>query len=222
MMGIAYDASEALEGTFFTDRGVADLTCHRKDGRTISLTLCDDAYILTQEGQVFRRLEGMSRLRTLSPHVQALGQRVRCGANLRNLWHHFRLYYIFRHAPTDNEEFWNRYLEHGYAIPPDALKAAEEVYPPANEWCDAIRVRECACPGAGKGRCHYAMNPNCRPDSPGDMVLLFETKAGWNQHGGRGLFTFENHDPRGGCVLRNDGTVKFIRTEHELQQLRWE
>jgi hypothetical protein len=64
------------------------------------------------------------------------------------------------------------------------------------------------------------MNPNCEPNSPPDMVLLFETKAGWNQHGGPELFTFDNHDPRGGCVLLNDGTVKFIRTEEELHQSR--
>jgi len=67
----------------------------------------------------------------------------------------------------------------------------------------------------------HAMNPNCREDSPKDMVFLFESKPGWNQHGGPELFTFDNHDPRGGLVLLNDGTVKFIRTEEELQQLRW-
>ena len=78
------------------------------------------------------------------------------------------------------------------------------------------------CPSTSEGnKCNYAMNPDCKPDSPGDMVLLFETKAGWNQHGGPELFTFNNHDPRGGCVLLNDGTVKFIRTTEELQQLRW-
>jgi len=78
------------------------------------------------------------------------------------------------------------------------------------------------CPSASRGKNHYAMNPNCKPDSPSDMVLLFETKAGWNQHGGPELFTFDNHDPKGGCVLLNDGTVKFIRTIEELRQLRWE
>lgn len=67
----------------------------------------------------------------------------------------------------------------------------------------------------------YAMNPNCREDSPKDMVFLFESKPGWNQHGGPELFTFDNHDPRGGLVLLNDGTVKFIRTEEEVKQLRW-
>jgi hypothetical protein len=63
------------------------------------------------------------------------------------------------------------------------------------------------------------------------------------------LFTFNNHDSRGGCprfregetvpvytgillnvenpalvslwLIRRNGTVKFIRTEEELQQLRW-
>ena len=76
-------------------------------------------------------------------------------------------------------------------------------------------------PDAGKGKCHYAMNPNCKPASPADMVLLFETRVGWNQHGGPEVFTFDNHDPKGGCILLNDGTVKFIRTKEELQQLRW-
>jgi hypothetical protein len=77
------------------------------------------------------------------------------------------------------------------------------------------------CPGAGAGRCHYAMNPDCGPNSPPDTVLIFEANAGWNQHGGPELFTFDHHDPRGGCVLLNNGTVKFIRTEEELHQLRW-
>ncbi len=67
----------------------------------------------------------------------------------------------------------------------------------------------------------YAMNSNCREGSPDDMVFLFESKPGWNQHGGPELFTFENHEPKGGCVLLNDGTVKFIRTEEELHALRW-
>ncbi len=104
-------------------------------------------------------------------------------------------------------------------------------YPSPNRWCDEVledmaeesvlnkkNIKELfKCPSGG----HYAMNPNCKPSSPYDMVLLFETKAGWNQHGGPELFTFDNHDPKGGCVLFNDGTVKFIRTEEELNNLRW-
>jgi len=86
-------------------------------------------------------------------------------------------------------------------------------YPEPNQWCDTImkdrdntsyvsddEMREAfKCPASNVGKCHYAMNPNCKPDSLGDMVLLFETKAGWNQHGGPELFTFDNHDPKGGC-----------------------
>ena len=67
----------------------------------------------------------------------------------------------------------------------------------------------------------YAMNSNCREGSPDDMVFLFESQPGWNQHGGPELFTFDNHDPKGGFVLLNDGIVKFIRTKEELRQLRW-
>jgi hypothetical protein len=71
-----------------------------------------------------------------------------------------------------------------------------------------------------QGRSNYAMNPQCEPNSPRDTVLLFEAKAGWNQNGGLELFTLDNHDPRGGGVLLNDGIVKLVRTEGELKQLR--
>ncbi|HNS20535.1 MAG TPA: hypothetical protein PKH24_08545 [Sedimentisphaerales bacterium] len=67
----------------------------------------------------------------------------------------------------------------------------------------------------------YAMNSNCREGSPKDVVFLFESQPGWNQHGGPELFTFDKHDPKGGCVLLNDDEVKFIRTAEELKQLRW-
>ena len=111
-----------------------------------------------------------------------------------------------------------------------------EEYVLPHEWCDAImhtyrnaglsdedaNIKPFKCPSGGDARhSSYAMNSRCQPDSPRDTVLLFETKAGWNQHGGRELFTFDNHDPKGGLVLLNDGTVKFIRTEEELKQLRW-
>ena len=123
-------------------------------------------------------------------------------------------------------------------------------YPPHTKWCDVVKGRLkkdgiynrehikdiFKCPCTEKGKCHYGMNPNCKMDSPPDMVLIFETKDGWNQHGGPELFTFDNHKLKrpapnvlpslkrsngGGCVLLNDGTVKFIRTEEELHALRW-
>jgi hypothetical protein len=111
----------------------------------------------------------------------------------------------------------------------------DKTYPAPETWCDAIRESLLAmgrateditkvfkCPGSQKGGCSYAINPNCRHDSPGDTVLVFEAGPGWNQHGGPELFSFDHHDPRGGFVILNDRTVKFIRTEEELKQLRRE
>ena len=96
------------------------------------------------------------------------------------------------HAPTD---------ANGIYSPPDETDPLSQ---PAESWVS-----------------DYAMNSSCREGSPDDMVFLFESQPGWNQHGGPELFTFDNHDPKGGCVLLNDGIVKFIRTTEELEHLRW-
>lgn len=204
IMETAYVASESLDGVFYTDRGAADVTCHRKDGSVLSFTIYDGAYIVMPDGQVFRCRDQLTKLRMFSPQVKGLDLRMQCVANLKNLWYFLHLYPILTQAPKD-----------------DTSKTSERTYPTADKWCDAARGQDCACPGAAEGKCHYAMNADCRYDSPGDTVLLFETKAGWNQHGGPELFAFDNHDPRGGLVLLNDGTVRFIRGEDELRQLRW-
>jgi len=58
------------------------------------------------------------------------------------------------------------------------------------------------------------------------------TSSGGNvlsEYGGPELLTFDNNESRGGCVLLNDGTLKFIRTpvlsevegKEELHSLRW-
>jgi hypothetical protein len=172
------------------------------------LTSFDDfgTSIGTEDGHWFKYNRRSVGLRTLTPQIWAYKLRRDCSHNLVNIWGWLRSY------PT-----------------------REKTYPAPCEWCDAVvrrRYQACStsekdikslftCPSVGEGKCHYAMNPNCKPDSPPDMVLLFETKAGWNQHGGPELFTFDNHDPKGGCVLLNDGTVKFIRNEEELHCLRW-
>ena len=69
--------------------------------------------------------------------------------------------------------------------------------------------------------CTYAMNPHCEPNSPNDIVLLFETNPGWNQYGGPRIMTFENHEGKGCSVLFNDGSVKFVRPE-QIGKLKWE
>jgi peroxiredoxin Q/BCP len=100
------------------------------------------------------------------------------------------------------------------------------VYPNPARWCDLLVQKFNVppdffiCSSAAPARCHYAMNPNCKPDSPGDVVLLFETKGGWNQHGGPELMSFENHEDRVCNVLFNDGRVAFVRPG-DINKLNW-
>ncbi len=99
-------------------------------------------------------------------------------------------------------------------------------YPAADRWCDLLienaPVSEgfFSCPSAPKGRSNYAINPDCEPNSPGDLVLLFETGAGWNQQGGPELLSFENHGGKGAHVLFNDLRVEFIEPG-DLGPLKW-
>ncbi len=108
-------------------------------------------------------------------------------------------------------------------------------YPDPNNWCDillaesvkyfydgaaAISVKDFVCQAAGPGKCHYAINPYCTPQSPNDVVLLFETHAGWNQHGGPELMAFDHHEPNGCNVLLNRGKIKFITPDH-VADLKW-
>jgi hypothetical protein len=100
-------------------------------------------------------------------------------------------------------------------------------YPEPNNWNDALLDSNLAseevfvCWGLkGKERCSYAMNPNAKPDWPLDMVLLFETKGGWNQYGGPELITLENHKGKGCNILFNSGHVEFVIKE-QLGKLKW-
>jgi len=182
-------------------RPIADIRYH--NGERLTSFTYFILSIKSEEGHWFDYDRRLPSLEKLTPQIRPFRLRLDCADNLRSL--HDRL---------------QSYLE------------SEKAYPAATKWNDSIvrflyeppwpvTVRVLNCPSAGKGKSHYAMNPNCEPNSLPDTVLLFETKAGWNQHGGSELFTFDNHDPRGGCVILNDGTVKFIRTKEELQQLRW-
>ena len=106
----------------------------------------------------------------------------------------------------------------------------EGKYPKPDKWCDLLIEGNHAteeafiCRSASSqydsSRCHYAMNPNCKPNSPGGMVLLFETKGGWNQFGGLEILTTGNHGGKGCNVLFNDGSVKFVKTK-DLGKLKW-
>jgi len=69
-------------------------------------------------------------------------------------------------------------------------------------------------------RSNYSMNPNCEPDSPKDVVLLFESKGGWNQYGGAELLTTENHKGKGCNILFNDGHMEFVKPKN-ISKLNW-
>jgi prepilin-type processing-associated H-X9-DG protein len=107
-------------------------------------------------------------------------------------------------------------------------------YPTPDMWCDLllqndnVSERYFICRDAlrrgDEGRCHYAINPNCSRHSPPDTVLLFETKGGWNQHGGPELLTTEHHKRNGRNVINiafNDGHVELVEAEN-LNKLKWD
>jgi len=197
-------AEEGLIGGIVAERSTAEVVCYRDRERFTSFTVYDDRAIVTLDEQCIRYSMGLPSLRVLTLPIRPFQLRLECANNLKNLGSILRFVY-----------------------------GSERAYPAA-KWCDAIlrdrrardipteyKMKYLKCPGAGEGKCAYAINQACRPSSPSNTVLLFETEPGWNQHGGPELFTFHNHDPKGGLVLLNDGTVKFIRTEEELKQLRW-
>jgi len=170
------------------------VVCYRDDARMTSLRIAGPD-IHTEDGERFA-IKSNEGLAYLTAETAPFEFRVNCA---RNLW-----------------KMWNGMQKSA---------TSGQGYPAWDAWCDVLvrheRLRRhigtypvpwLTCPSAGEGHSHYAMNPNCTPNSPGAMVLLFEAKAGWNQYGGAELFTFDNHEPKGGCVLLNDGTVKFIRT----------
>jgi len=98
-------------------------------------------------------------------------------------------------------------------------------YPAVNQWCDLlleyIDLHDtwffCV---DGDEMNHYALNPNVRPNSPSDVVLLFETELGWNQFGGPELLTATHHKGFGCNILFNDGHVEFIKPRR-FGKLKW-
>jgi len=101
----------------------------------------------------------------------------------------------------------------------------DDEFPTADKWCDLLlqyvdTEEYFVCPSGGEGRCHYAINANLEPYGPPGIVLLFETKGGWNQFGGPEILTFENHKGEGCNILFNDGHVNFV-TPEELNELKW-
>ncbi len=103
-------------------------------------------------------------------------------------------------------------------------------YPASDKWCDLLikynpklNQKNFRCKRDQKGPSSYAMNKNIEKlgaNAPPDMVLLFESKPGWNQSGGPELLTTENHRGDGCNILFCDGHTDFVPTE-DVNKLRW-
>jgi hypothetical protein len=103
-------------------------------------------------------------------------------------------------------------------------------YPVPEKWCDLLMEKTnlnpdaFRCPRDGKGPCSYAINPDARFDSAKDVVLLFETDPGWNQHGRQELLRLKNHNDITGKAVNlvtNDG--RTLRTcPEEFAELKWQ
>jgi len=228
------DVCRSIGGNYSTDgivcdRSIAQVVCYRDVDKLTSFNVYDDKTIENEQKQRIEYETNLQFLRKLTFQIKPFDRRIRCANNIEDLYYRLRLYHKAQNVlptPLSSRERW--YRSRFY-------QKEKKAYPSPTKWCDAMIwaygnvgmlfeniEKPLRCPdAAGGGKCNYAMNPNCKYDSSPDAVLLFETKAGWNQHGGPELFTLDNHDPKGGCVLLNDGTVKFIRTKEELQQLRW-
>lgn len=102
-----------------------------------------------------------------------------------------------------------------------------DTYPAYDKWCDLliehgnISKSVLKCRSVRKrGLCDYAMNPNADPSGASDMVLLFESKSGWNQYGGEELLKLGKHVDKGCSILFNDGHIEFVR-QIDLAKLKW-
>ena len=106
-------------------------------------------------------------------------------------------------------------------------------FPTADKWCELLIEHEgakrsifhCKASASPPHTCSYAMNKNIEnfdkeSDAPPDMVLLFETKPGWNQSGGPELLTTDNHHGQGYNIVFVDCHVEFVKTK-DLKNLKW-
>jgi hypothetical protein len=120
--------------------------------------------------------------------------------------------------------------EHMITVGKGIFRYAEDFngkYPSPEEWCDLLIKKEYLritqfshFRKGGPIQSYYAINPLCNINCPNDVVLVFETKPGWNQHGGPELLSFNNHWGKGANVLFNNGDVEFIKLE-DVNKLKW-
>jgi len=102
-------------------------------------------------------------------------------------------------------------------------------WPPGPTWCDVLHdkyvrsLHQFICPADNVGPCSYAINEhavNLGTSIPVNMVLLFESKPGWNQVGGPEMLNTTNHNGRGCIVCFGDYHNEFVPTSR-LGDLQW-
>jgi hypothetical protein len=109
-------------------------------------------------------------------------------------------------------------------------------YPQPDKWCDLLAKYDdpnysffiCleAQKRGDKGPCHFAINPNCKPNSPPETILIFESKGGWNQYGGIEKMCFNHHRISCANYLLNEGpfdlgcSIGHVRPK-DAQNLNW-
>ncbi len=99
-------------------------------------------------------------------------------------------------------------------------------FPTPDKWCSLLvqntdlQRGRFVCKSAKWGLSNYVINPNATPTSPRNMILLFETKGGWNQVGGPKLLTLDNHGGAGGNVMFVNGYVGFVEARW-IGALKW-
>ena len=112
-----------------------------------------------------------------------------------------------------------------------AFAKQEGRFPEASNWCDiavttfSLSPRQLACPILpGSNTCGQAYNGHVAgrkvSEVPGDCVLLFESRAGWNAAGGSGLFQPHGHSWRLTQVVFADGSSRRVLLP-EVGKLRW-
>ena len=95
-------------------------------------------------------------------------------------------------------------------------------------WCDVLRdelfvtPKSFICPGAKNKSYSYALNKNVigLDKIPDDVVVLFDSKLGWNQVGGPELLAPENHKGKGCNILFGNFEAKFIE-KAKFGELKW-